>query len=134
MKREFVLGTGDTLTFDWNFVSFDAMPFNDAALYVRDGTGTLLSSVELVGDFGRSGYLTHTFTATAAGSYSIGLGVFDFLDEADSNRSYLALDNFNVTQATGEVPGPTPVPEPGTLLMLTGGFAAVLTARRYRMN
>ena len=75
-----------------------------------------------------------TFTATTGGTYSLGVGIFDETDEFEFGVSYLTVDNFNVHQATGEAPPPTSVPEPGTLLMLTGGFAAALTARRYRLN
>ena len=138
LKREFTLAAGDTVTFDWTFVSGDTVPtpdapFNDAAYFISNvGTQQLLSTVFMAG--GSIGDVNSgTFTATVGGTYSLGVGIFDQTDEFELGVSYLTVDNFNIHQSTGEV-GPTPVPEPATLLMLMGGFGAVLTARRYRVN
>jgi hypothetical protein len=138
LKREFVLGAGDTVTFDWTFVSGETVqspdaPFNDAAYFISNvGTQELLSTVFMAGGLVGSTN-SGTFTATVGGTYSLGVGIFDQTDQFDLGVSYITVDNFNIHQSTGEV-GPTPVPEPGTLLMLMGGFGAVFTARRYRVN
>jgi hypothetical protein len=137
LKRNFDLGVGDMWSFDWNFTTGELDDqFNDAALFVMND-GILVQTVQLanvteVGGFGSTGWQPYSFTATAAGNYLIGVGVFNH-PNSDTNTvaSYLAVDNFQVIPLEGQEPPPTSVPEPATLLMLTAGWGTAFVSRRY---
>jgi hypothetical protein len=160
MYRDFVLDAGQTVHFNWQFIAGDFMPYDDAAVFLINSAGTLLSSVSLVGgdpdpnsppDDGSSGWQELIFPSLgpiAAGTYRLGLAVMDnepfqehYCDPANPsdpacvgfNPSYLLVDNFRIV-TTDEIPNPepTPVPEPSTLFLLTGGFGAVIAARARR--
>jgi hypothetical protein len=132
LKRNFDLAVGDMWSFDWNFVTGEGSPdFNDAALFVMND-GILVQTVQLanvteVGGFGSTGWQPYSFTATAAGNYLIGVGVFNHPDFDNTVASYLAVDNFEVIPLEGQVP----VPEPATLLMLTAGWGTAVASKRY---
>lgn len=137
LKREFTLAANDYVTFNWSFLSGDTISggdYNDAAFFITNvATQQLVMLSSIVGAGGAIGAVqSGEFRAPELGTYVLGVGIFDKTDE--TMPSYLTVDNFVIHQATSEQQPPTSVPEPGTLLMLTGGFAAVLTARRYRVN
>lgn len=136
LKRNFDLGVGDMWSFDFNFVTGEETAnFNDAALFVMND-GILVNTVQLadvaeVGGYGSTGWVPYSFTATAAGNYLIGVGVFNHPSTDNTISSYLAVDNFEVISLEGEVPPPTSVPEPGTLLLLTAAFGTTFVSRRF---
>jgi hypothetical protein len=144
LKRNFDLGVGDMWSFDFNFVTGedggdtdpnDGVPdFNDAALFVMND-GILVETVQLanvaeVGGFGTTGWVPYSFTATAAGNYLIGVGIFNHPGDDNTISSYLAVDNFKVIPLEGQEPPPTEVPEPATLLTLAAGCGTAVV-RRY---
>jgi hypothetical protein len=136
LKRDFALNAGDMWSFDWNFVTGEIDPaYNDAALFVMND-GVLVQTVQLasvveVNGSGSTGWQPYSFTATAAGNYLVGVGVFNHPDFDNSISSYLAVDNFQVIPLEGQEPPPTEVPEPATLLMLTAGWGTAVVSRRY---
>lgn len=62
------------------------------------------------------------FTATSASTPLTLLGTAGF--------QYIGLDNVSVDEVAAG-PGPSPVPEPGTLMLLGGGLAALTIRRRW---
>jgi len=92
------LAAGDTVSFTWDFVAHDYMPFNDFAFATVNGAAYMLGSVQVVGDYGTTGWQTFTFTATEAGSYSFGVGVSNVNDS--SLNSHLLVDNLQVNGVT----------------------------------
>jgi VCBS repeat-containing protein len=92
------LAAGDTVSFTWDFVAHDYMPFNDFAFATVNGAAYMLGSVQVVGDYGTTGWQTFTFTATEAGEYSFGVGVSNVNDS--SLNSHLLVDNLQVNGVT----------------------------------
>jgi len=92
------LAAGDTVSFTWDFVAHDYMPYNDFAFATVNGAAYMLGSVQVVGDYGTTGWQTFTFTATEAGSYSFGVGVSNVNDS--SLNSHLLVDNLQVNGVT----------------------------------
>jgi VCBS repeat-containing protein len=86
------LDAGETVSFDWRFVAIDYLPFNDFSFFTASPFGaTELSSVQMVGSFGDSGWRPGQYTAPVSGTYEIGFGVVNALD--NSVNSYLGLDH-----------------------------------------
>lgn len=98
IKTTVTLKAGDTVSFDWDFVAHDYMPYNDFAFASVNGAAYMLGSVQVVGDYGTTGWKTFTFTATQAGEYSFGVGVSNVNDS--SLNSHLLVDNLQVNGAT----------------------------------
>ena len=92
------LQAGDTVSFNWDFVAHDYMPYNDFAFASVNGAAYMLGSVQVVGDYGTTGWKTFTFTATEAGEYSFGVGVSNVNDS--SLNSHLLVDNLQVNGVT----------------------------------
>jgi FecR protein/WD40-like Beta Propeller Repeat len=88
------LKAGDVVTFDWDFVAHDYLPYNDFSFVTVNHSASLLSDVQLVGDYGASGWHTFAFTAPTDGSYSLGMGQFDDIDQL--LNSHLLVDNVRV--------------------------------------
>jgi hypothetical protein len=136
LKRTFDLAEGDMWSFDWNFVAGESdATFNDAALFVMND-GILvhteqLANVEEVGGHSSTGWQPFSFTATAGGSYLIGVGVFNHPSGDNAISSYLAVDNFEVIPLEGGPQPPTPMPEPSTLLLLSAAWGTAFVSRRF---
>ncbi|HEY0599813.1 VCBS domain-containing protein [Brevundimonas sp.] len=92
------LEAGDVVSFNWDFVAHDYMPYNDFAFASVNGAAYMLGSVQVVGDYGTTGWKTFTFTATEAGDYSFGVGVSNVNDS--SLNSHLLVDNLQVNGVT----------------------------------
>ncbi|MEA3015542.1 MAG: large repetitive protein, partial [Sphingomonadales bacterium] len=88
------LTAGQAFTFNWNFVAGDYLPYNDFAFVSVNGVVTSLALVEVVGDYGGTGWRTYSFTAPTTGSYTIGIGVAN--DRDTSFISDLLVDNVRI--------------------------------------
>ena len=147
LRGSWDLNAGDRWTFWFNFVTTEpdglqcenfTVVCNDAALFVQTSAGTLvrqeiLGDRSVVGGFGTTGWQQFEFTAETAGTYVIGMGVFNHPSTDEISSSYLAVDKFEVL-SLGEVPpppGPVDVPEPSTLLLLTAGWGTAFVSRRF---
>lgn len=86
------------VSFDWNFVADDYLPFNDFSFYVSAGDEVLakLASISDVGSYGSSGWQTQTFTLTVpeSGVLDIGFGICN--DSDMSADSFLFVDNISI--------------------------------------
>lgn len=93
IKQSVYLNAFQTVTVYWNYVSQDYAPFNDGVFATMSGPSfqqaQLLavtadnfgqSSVMVTGSYGSTGWHTVSFTATAAGTYTLGIGCFNALD------------------------------------------------------
>lgn len=122
LTQTVTLAAGQTLTGVFGFQTTDYLPYDDDGFFAINGTPLLAASVSSVGNFGSSGWLPWSFTAPAAGSYTLEVGVRNRLD--GSVPSYALFDADLVAAA---------VPEPMTWMLLIAGFGLVgLGARRRR--
>jgi len=116
----------DIINFDWAFWAGDYLPFNDYASFkLFDNSGsllseTILSSVEIVGDYGQTGWqsFNHTFASYGTGWFNV--GVYNIGDTILDSE--LGLDNF--TMETVEVP------EPASIALMLMGLLGVGVMRQ----
>lgn len=144
---------GGTLSFDYQFLTgeftgLDAFAFDWFEIWLLPtvGAGTLLATDDvsntnfsLLADvystpagvtFDQAQSLVSFSTAIAAGSYQLQFSVFDEFDGAFD--SALFVDNVSLVNNPTTGPGPDPVPEPGTLVLLGAAGIAALARRRRR--
>jgi VCBS repeat-containing protein len=90
---------GQTVSFDWNFIASDYMPYNDYAIVTINGEiyGELSDVLALQneqGDVTSTGWQTFTYTATESGTLTIGIADIDVGDQVVD--SHLLIDNVRV--------------------------------------
>ena len=128
IRQTLFVNAGDTLSFDWNFLT-DQYPGsvdnNDFAFFTLGGTlitlaDTFTPSVpSLFSPFAReTQYTSFTYTAPSTGGYTLGFGVVDVGDSA-VNSGLLVTNVVN-----------TPVPEPLTLFGSLAALGFLAKARR----
>lgn len=137
IQQSFYADAGDVLTFDWNFLTDEAVPEDYYTDFLwgylempSGGTGeaALAHANQDPGNFFASastfnletGYQTFTFTFTETGTYTLTLGVHDLEDAMfDSGAIF---DNFFLSKA----------PEPDTFLLVAGGLLGLAWHARRR--
>jgi hypothetical protein len=109
IKRSITVGAGDVLTFDWNFLTQDYLPFNDVSFLSITGNSLMfladVSTTPVTFNVpsnpyffaNQTGYSTYAYTFSAAGTYEIGFGVANRTDNAAT--SGLLIDNLSLNQA-----------------------------------
>jgi hypothetical protein len=127
MSQSVTVAAGDQLTFDWNFVTDELNEdpiYNDFAFFTISGSAYLLASRNgstydtaspPPGFDGQTDWAIQTYTFPAAGTYTVGFGVFNVGDAG--HNSALLLDSIAV-------------PEPATVALLPLGIIALLRRRR----
>jgi len=107
MKTSFTVEAGDTLTFDWNFLTDDFQASNnDFAFFTLSDSGdTILADTfsafsnslnNQTSFLHQTGFQTASYTFTAAGTYTFGVGVVDVGD--GSVDSGLMIDNVSLSR------------------------------------
>jgi T1SS-143 domain-containing protein len=92
MSTTVFLSANQTISFDWNFATADSLPFDDFAFFtVSPSTANLLADVQAVAGGGTSGWQTVSYTAPTAGTYTLGFGVMNAVD--NTVNSTLTIDN-----------------------------------------
>lgn len=110
-KRTITVNAGDTLYFDWNFVTEDYMPYNDVSflsitgnslIFLADVSTTTTSNNMTSNYFSfahQTGYNTYSYVFTQAGTYTLGFGVFNRIDNVVA--SGLLIDKVRINSTLG---------------------------------
>jgi hypothetical protein len=99
IRQSLTVEAGRVLSFDWNFLCNDYLPYNDFAFFAVNGEVYKLSDVAQCEGLGegnssfqdQTGFSSFSYTFTAAGTYTIGFGVVDVRDA--SVDAGLIIDN-----------------------------------------
>jgi hypothetical protein len=119
IRQTFTANAGDTLTFNWNFLTNDAVfpSFNDFSFVSISSLSELADTMfpavisPMTQFFQETGFQTFSFTIPTTETYTLGIGVTDWRDSTVD--SGLFVDNVTLTS----VPDPiTSVPEPTSVL------------------
>jgi hypothetical protein len=130
IQQKFTAKAGDTLSFDWNFLTNEILPpvsfsdFSFASITSSDNSVSSLLELADVTDttsefsltefFQETGFRTFSLKLPTTATYTLGLGIIDVGDsDLDSG---LLVDNFKLTS----------VPEPANELGLLGISALIL--------
>lgn len=139
LYQSFTGNAGDTISFAWNYVATDYIPFNDPAFAILIGKSgaevTVLASIHglgtAVGTSGNSGWQTFNATLATAGDYTLAFVTTNDKDTILS--SVLHIDNAPGT-CQPNCPPINGVPEPGALALLGIGFAGLGAIRRRKSS
>lgn len=118
---------GDTLSFNWNFVEQDYLPYDDWAFYgiSVDGGPATVTKFASLGDVGPdpgttvNGWETLTVNITQTGSYTFYFGIVNAIDFQLDSR--LWMDGVSGSGSLGAVPEPTSLAIFGTICLFAGG-------------
>lgn len=115
IKKAFNVLAGDIISFDYSFLTYDTFKGDRAFVTVSNSVIPLTGSSPF------------SYTFATAGTYNVGIGVIDVIDNIGS--STLSVTNALVTNAN-----PQPVPEPITTLgsILAGGFGVMLKRKHIK--
>ena len=124
-KRSITVNAGDTLRFDWDFVTQDYMPYNDVSFVSITGNSlifladvsTTTTSVNMTSNAfaftHQTGYNTYTYVFATGGTYTLGFGVFNridnvvlsglIIDKVRINSTYPTASNYSVSWNTSPV-------------------------------
>jgi hypothetical protein len=128
--QSFTANAGDSISFAWDYVARDYVPYNDPAFAILIGPDLLASITVLasthglgipVGTSGHSGWQTFSQTLTQTGSYTIAFVTTNDKDEVLD--SALFIDD-TAGSCTPACPPPVNgVPEPGSMALVGLGLA-----------
>ncbi|WYL99109.1 MAG: PEP-CTERM sorting domain-containing protein [Gloeotrichia echinulata DVL01] len=119
IKNSITVEAGDVLNFNWQFETFDYLPYNDFSFYSIGSSVNKLADVSQVGDFGQTASQT-SYTFNTGGTYTVGFGVVNATDTAAQS---------NLTVGTS-------VPEPLTIFgtLTAAGFGVALRRKQQQQQ
>jgi len=132
---------GDVLNFDFNFLSFDNMPYNDYSLFqVKDAAMNIIDEVTLFDiaaliplNATESDWVNYSYTFGADNDGYVAFGIYNHRDRGRDSK--LLIDNISYVDfdPSPKVPGkaPAPVPEPASMFLFGSGL---LFLGKKRMN
>jgi hypothetical protein len=118
-QQSLVVGAGDVLKFDWNFLTNEdptsSSPNSDYAFVIINDQPTQLASItsSLIPSTSFSyetGFNTYSYKFEVAGTYSVSVVLIDGVDIKSS--SSLILKKTSVTPSPSPTPSPNPTPSP----------------------
>ncbi len=134
LYNSFSANVGDTITFSWDYVATDYIPFNDPAYALLIGPNsstTVLASIhglgQAVGTSGHSGWQTFSSSFSVAGNYT--LAFITTNDKDTVLNSHLFIDGSSGS-CTPKCPPPVNLPEPSPLVLFGLSLFSLALLRR----
>ena len=134
LYSSFSANLGDTISFAWDYVATDYIPFNDPAYALLIGPNsstTVLASIhglgQAVGTSGHSGWQAFNSSFSVAGNYI--LAFITTNDKDTALNSHLFIDG-TIGSCTPTCPPPVDVPEPSALVLFGLSLLSLAMLRR----
>jgi hypothetical protein len=136
LYQSFSGNAGDTLSFSWDYVATDYIPYNDPSFALLIGPSnsvSVLASIHglglPVGTSGHSGWQSYSATLGSSGNYTLAFVTTNDKDEILD--SHLFIDNVAGSCNPTCPPPVNKVPEPGTLAIFGLGLAMLAVRRKH---
>lgn len=137
LYKTFSANAGDSITFSWDYVATDYIPFNDPAYALLIGANSsvsVLASIhglgQAVGTSGHSGWQTFAANFATAGTYTLAFVTTN--DKDTILDSHLFIDSTSGS-CTPKCPPPVGVPEPSGLMLFGLGLLGLGAMRKRKL-